>query len=178
MRRRTQPLLQSLHRDGEARLADGLYQVVERFGFECANRELIEGGKKYHLGHSLYSSTADHFKAVYTRHLNVEEDHVGRGNVQSCEHLRSVATFSGDGKLRKRRQQLSHTPARGRFVIGDQGCPLSLLHDSTPGPFRDMALSASRLYHLPRAWLSRARRARRTGRAVAPACSRCRGPEV
>src|SRR5215510_14309091 len=49
MRRRTQPFHQSLHRDGKARLADGLDQVIEGFGFECADGELIEGRKKYHL---------------------------------------------------------------------------------------------------------------------------------
>src|SRR5262245_31697038 len=108
MRRRTQPLRQTLHRGGEARLADWLYKVVERLGFERADCELIEGGKKHDLRHSLYGSAADHFKAVYARHLNVEEDHVGRRRVQRRERLRAVATFSGDGELRKRRQQLAH----------------------------------------------------------------------
>src|SRR5262249_43332491 len=132
MRRRTQPFHQSLHRDGEARFTDGLYQIVEGFGFKRSDSELIVGGKKNHLRHSLDSSPAYHFKSVYTRHLNVEEDHVGRRRVKTGERLRAVATFSGDGKLRKRRQQLSHSPARGRLVISDQGSPLSFLHDSTP----------------------------------------------
>jgi hypothetical protein len=132
-RRRTQPFHQALHRGGEARLADGLHEVVERFGFECAKGELIVGRKKHHLRHPLYGSAANHFEAVYARHLNVEEDHVGRQRVQRRERLRAVAAFPGDGKLRKRRQQLSHAPARGGLVIDNQDSPLNLLHGWTTG---------------------------------------------
>src|SRR2546421_4342998 len=142
MLRRAQSLYQPLHRGGETRFTNGLHEIVKRFSLEGPNGELIEGGEKHHCWHSFSSAAPDHFKAIYARHLNIEKDHVRCGHIQSCEHLRAIAAFAGNGELRKCHQQLPHAPASRRFVVCDQYSPLTLFHHSTPVATRNTATLA------------------------------------
>jgi hypothetical protein len=43
----------------------------------------------------------DHLEAIDSGHLDVKEDDVRRGHMKCREHFGAVATFPGDGKLRK-----------------------------------------------------------------------------
>src|SRR6266404_2743804 len=139
MGRRAQTFYQALHGCGKTHLSHRFDKIIERLSFECSNGELIKGGEEYHLRHALRTAPSDHLKAIYPRHLNVTENDIRCGNIQSREDLDAIATLRGNTKLRKCRQQMTYTPARCRFIVSNYDSPFSAFHDSTPGSFRDTA---------------------------------------
>ena len=113
--------LRAPERIGEAFAAERLDQVVDGIGFERAHRVLLVGGDEDRGRHARRADRGHHVQAGDRRHLDVEEDQVGRLAADRFHRGHAVAAFAQQLDLRILAQQSHDRPARDRLVVDDEG---------------------------------------------------------
>jgi hypothetical protein len=101
---------------------DWLKQVVNRVGFECAERVLVEGRGEDDEG--LSAESREQFEAVHARHLDIEEEHIDllRAKiVEGCDCDRGVGCSTDYLNFRKGREQALQTFERQGFIVDEEG---------------------------------------------------------
>ena len=97
--------------------ADRLQQVVDRVHLECADRVLVVGGREDHR--HVAADQVEHLEAVELRHLDVEEQQVGRQLRHGLHRLEAVGALRHDLDVRFGGQVLAEDRPRQRLVVHD-----------------------------------------------------------
>jgi hypothetical protein len=77
----------------------GFQQVIYRMGFKGFYGKLIKSGSKYYCRRLLYQF--QHFKAIYFRHLHIQEYQVGLVLLYGFEAFKAIAAFLYHFNLRE-----------------------------------------------------------------------------
>ncbi len=123
-----------------------LHHVVDGALLEGGDRVLVVGGDEDDV--ALAARLLRDFEAGHARHLDVEEQDVGRVLVERAQRLDAVLGLGADGELRPQlRERLAELVAQHRLVFGDHGLysphaprsPLAVRHYSHDSPCRSAA---------------------------------------
>lgn len=116
-----EPALGAVERPPQARIVQGLQNVVECARFESAQRVRIVCGHENNSLGQVRPQQFEHIEAVVFRHLDVQEHDVGSGPSDLVDGLQSGSTFDHGPDIGVSAQQESQIPARRGFVINHQG---------------------------------------------------------
>jgi len=87
-------------RGGEARLVDGLQQIVDGVRLERLDGVLIVGRDEHHQRHGLLRQPREHLESRHAGHLDVEEHQVRLVLLDSRERLAAVGALGEDLEVR------------------------------------------------------------------------------
>src|SRR5690349_195695 len=101
----------------EALRLEWLEQVIERVGFEGANRMFVEGGGDNDQRQALTWKFLEQVKAVHFGHLHVQEEQIGAVTLDGAERFGAAGAFSDKLQARYFLSQQPNALTRQRFVI-------------------------------------------------------------
>ena len=101
--------------------AERLQQVIERVDLEGLQRILVVGGHEDDGGHAVGSERLADGEPVHRRHLNVEEDEIGRIAPDGLEGLGAVRALPDHLDVRLLAEQRHEARAGHRLIVDDEG---------------------------------------------------------
>ena len=117
-------LLGPAERALEARVIEGLQQVIERPSLEGAQRVLVVRGHEDYRRQKVAAQLLEHVEAVAFGHLHIEEHEVGLRLADDRDRIKPAAAFRHRGDRRVRLQQCGQVAAGEGFIIDHQDSKL------------------------------------------------------